>query len=162
VVATDEATEGGLELAGWAPETRDALQQLVPDWQPVGNPADLWVALDVVDARRAHEDAFEAVLADPRTDAALGIILAVPAADFAEVRQAFGGLRRRHPDKPLFLVMYGGPVREHWLHELDGLGIPVFASSRLAIRCLVAMQRYAAARERQFEAPVTVAPLIVQ
>jgi acetyltransferase len=150
VIATDEAVENSLEMATWAPETLERLQQLTPDWQPVGNPADLWVALDVVEARRAHEAAFEAALADPGTDAVLGILLAVPAADFEGVREAFGGLRKRHPDKPLFLVIYGGPVRERWMQELDGLGIPVFGSSRLAVRCLAAMQRYATARDRLY------------
>lgn len=146
VVASDEAIDHGFSLAAWAPGTRARLQALVPDWQPVGNPTDLWVALDTVDARRAHEDAFEAAMADPGTDAVLGIILAVPAADFDGVRDAFAGIRARHPDKPLFLVLYGGPVRERWLREIEGLQIPVSTGSGLALRTLAAMRRHAAGR----------------
>lgn len=153
VIATDEAVENGFELARWAPETRERLQALAPAWQPVGNPADLWVALDVVDARRAHEEAIEAALVDPNTDAVLTIPLIVPAADFEGVREAFAGLRERHPDKPLFMVAYGGPVRERWLHEIEGLGIPVFPSTRLALRTLAAMRRYAEARENVYVRP---------
>ena len=151
VVASDEAVENGFELARWSGDTQPRLQELVPPWQPVGNPADLWVALDVVEARRATEDALEAALADPGVDAVLAIILAVPVADFDDVRGAFAGLRDRHPDKPLFLVIYGGEVREKWLHELEGTNTSVFPSSRLALRVLGGMRRYAAARERVYE-----------
>lgn len=150
VVAADETVQHGLEVARWAPQTAARLQQLVPPWQPVGAPADLWVALDVVDARRAHEEAFEAALADPNTDAVIGIILTVPGADFEGIRAAFAGIHERHPEKPLHLVLYGGALRDRWLDELEGLDIPVFASSRLAIRALAAMRRYAVARERLY------------
>lgn len=149
VVASDEAVEHGLALACWAPETQARLQGLVPEWQPVGNPADLWVAVDTVGARTAQAGALEAVLADPYTDALLAIILAVPAADFEDVRDAFATMREAHPDKPLFLVLYGGPVRERWLREIEGLNIPVFPGSGLAIRALRAMCRYAAGRAPQ-------------
>ncbi len=152
VVATDEAIDNGLQITTWSPATQAELQKLAPAWQPVGNPADLWVALDVVDARQAHEAAIEAALADPGTDGVLSIILAVPVADFDGVRDAFAGLRARHPDKPLCLVLYGGPVREKWLREIEGLEIPVFASSRLAVRALAAMTRYAQARDRLYDA----------
>jgi len=152
VVAADEAADSGLELVRWAPETQTRLQQLVPPWQPVGDPADLWVALDVVEPRRAHEEAFDAALSDPNVDAVLGIVLVVPGADFEGVREAFAGLRERHPDKPLFLVLYGGPLRERWLDALEGLNIPVFESSRLALRTLAAMRGYAAARDRVYPA----------
>lgn len=146
VAASDEATDNGFSLATWAPTTRQRLQALVPGWQPVGNPADLWVALDTVDARRAHEEAFEAAMADPGTDAVLGIVLAVPAAEFEGVRDAFAGIRARHPDKPLFLVLYGAAVRERWMREIEGLQVPVFPSSGLALRALGAMRRHAAGR----------------
>lgn len=145
-IAADEAVEQGLQLACWGGDAQQRLESLVPRWQPVGNPADLWVALDVVDARRAHEEALEAALADPGVDSVVAILLATPASDFDGFRAAFVGLRDRHPDKPLLLVIYGGSVRDRWMKELDGLRIPVFPSSRLAIRTLSTMYWYSSVK----------------
>ena len=84
------------------------------------------------------------MLADPGTDAVLALILAIEGVDFPEVRQVFEGLKARHPSKPLHLVIYGSGVKTRWLQEIEGLDIPVFANSRLAVAALAAAARYAA------------------
>lgn len=141
VMAADELEANGLELACFAPETLAALGTVVPPWQPVSNPADVWIALDVVGPRPGIETPLEAALADPGVDMVLATVLVPPNADFPEVREVFAGLRRRHPEKPLALVLYGG-CRHRWLTEIEGLDIPVFASSRAALRSLRALADY--------------------
>jgi len=78
--------------------------------------------------------------------AELALILAIEGVDFPEVRQVFQGLKERHPTKPLYLVIYGSGVKTRWLHDLEGLDIPVFFNSRLAVSALAAATRYAQAR----------------
>jgi acyl-CoA synthetase (NDP forming) len=148
VMATDDLVQAGLHLAEFSTETLGRLAQVLPDWQAPGNPSDLWAALDVRGNRAGHEEPFEAVLSDPQTDMVLGLLLAPPNADFPEVREVFSGLRSRHPDKPLVLVIYGGEVRGRWVRELEGLHIPVYPSPRAAVRSLWALASYSAARRK--------------
>jgi acyl-CoA synthetase (NDP forming) len=151
VMAADEVEETGLEMAGFARETLDRLSSVLPEWQPPGNPADMWVALEFKGNRAGHEEPFEAVLGDPGTDMVLGILLAPPNADFPDVREVFVKLRERHPDKPLCLVIYGGETRERWIRELEGLNIPVYSNTRAAVRALHAIAFYAKVRHKDYE-----------
>ncbi len=148
VVAADEAAAAGLELAGFATETATRLAKVLPVWHTPRNPADVWMAVELSGSRDGHEVPLDAVLADPHTDMVLGILLVPPGVDFGEVRQVFAGLRTRHPDKPLCLVLYGGTVRDRWLRELEGLDIPAYPSTRAAIRALRALAEYAERRDR--------------
>jgi acetyltransferase len=146
VMASDLATEEGLDLEPYAGDTEARIQALLPDWQRVGNPADLWPAIDI-DRRAAMVDGLDAALADPGTDQVLGILLAVPNADFDDFRDAFAELREAHPDKPLHLAIRG-TLRAEWTQRLDGLGIPIHTSLRLAVRAMAAATRHAAGREQ--------------
>ncbi len=153
VIATDELVQAGLQLADFTTETLSRIAGVLPEWQSPRNPSDLWVALDTRGNRIGHEEPFEAVLGDSATDMVLGILLAPPNADFPEVREVFLGLRARHPDKPLSLVICGGEVRERWIRELDGLRIPVYPSTRAAVRALRALVAYAGARNKARSGP---------
>ena len=83
------------------------------------------------------------MLADPGADLVLAIVLAVEGADFPEVRELFAGLRVRHPDKPLAVVMFGRAPKARWLRDLEGLQIPVYPTTRTAVRALAAAARQA-------------------
>ena len=146
VLAMDEVVEAGLEPATFTAETGRRLSTLLPAWQAADvNPVDVWAAAERA-ARAVTEGTLDSVLADPNTDAALALILAIEGVDFSEVRQVFQGLKERHPTKPLYLVIYGSGVKTRWLHDLEGLDIPVFFNSRLAVSALAAATRYAQAR----------------
>jgi acetyltransferase len=148
VMVTDEIDEAGLSLASLSKPTVERIGALLPPWQPVGNPADVWLAVGG-DARRALETPLMALLDDPGVDVILGIFLALPATDFAELADVFGEARRRHPRKPIFLVLYGSDVKARWLRALEGLRIPVESDTRLPIRAIRAMVDYARRRRRQ-------------
>lgn len=139
VMAADEATAAGLTLPAFAPATLAAMQAVVPDWQPIANPADMWIAIDVAGPRRAHEAPLDAALGDPGVDMMLAMPLTPQNADFPEVREVFAGLRARHPGVPLAMVLTGGAARERWLREIEGLGIPVYPTVRAAVRALRAL-----------------------
>jgi acetyltransferase len=146
VIATDLADEGGLELPAYTDETVARFSALLPDWQGVGNPADLWPAVDL-DPAEAICGGLAAAIGDPTTDQVLGILLAVPNADFEGMRERFAALREAEPDKPLHLVISGG-LRERWTRELDGLGIPIHPSLRIAVRSLSALTWYGRVRDQ--------------
>jgi len=142
VMAADELTECGLRPARFLPETCDRVRPLLPSWASVQNPLDFWMAVSE-DSRRGHAEVFDAVLADPEVDAVLAVLSPYEPLDFDDVRDVFADLRRRHPEKPLLLSLYGGPVRDRWERELEGLRIPIYASTALPAKALGAMYRYA-------------------
>ena len=90
-----------------------------------------------------------ALLDDPGVDVVLGIFLALPVTDFAEVAEVFGEARRRHPGKPIFVVLFGSGVKARWLRTLGGLEIPVESDTRLPIRGIRAMVDYDRRRRRR-------------
>jgi acetyltransferase len=147
VMAVDEMQGTGLTLARFSPATVEAVARCLPEWQPVRNPADVWMALSS-GVERAHAEVMEAVLADPGVDILLSILLPIPNADFAAVRQVFRRLRRAHPAKPLVLVLVGGRVKDRWLREIDPLELPVYADPAGAVRALEAIRFAAVARTR--------------
>lgn len=147
VIASDEIEEAGLILAPLSEATTGRIGALLPPWQPVGSPADVWLALGE-GPRRALEAPLAAILDDSGVDVLLGILLPLPNTDFAEVAEVFGEARRRHPGKPIFLVMIGGSVKARWLRELEGVSIPVESDTRLAIRAIRAMVDYGRRRRR--------------
>ena len=145
VMAADEMADVGLELARFAEATAARVAPLLPDWQRPGNPLDFWMAL-AAGARESHAAVLNAVLDDPNTDAVLGILLPYSGTRFPEVRQVFAEALARHPEKPLFLTLFGGAVKGEWEEALEGLHIPIFSGTTLPVKALAAMCRYARRR----------------
>jgi acetyltransferase len=147
VMAVDAMQGTGLRLAHFAETTTRTIAALMPPWQPVRNPADVWMALGSGPAE-AHERILRVTLADPGVDMLLCILLPIPNADFREVRQVFARLRQVHPDKPIFLVLIGGEVKNRWLRDLEPLRLPVYAGPEAAVRAMEAMRFFAEHRAR--------------
>lgn len=147
VMASDEIEEAGLSIAAPGRSTIDRIAALLPEWQSVGNPADVWLAL-AAGARRALEAPLAALLDDPGVDVVLGVLLALPNTDFAEVREVFAEARWVYPRKPIFLVLMGGGVKARWLQELEGLDIPIESDTGLSVRAIRALVDYGMRRQR--------------
>jgi acetyltransferase len=147
VMAVDEMQATGLTLARFSPHTVAAVSRYLPDWQPVRNPADVWMALSS-GPEKAHAEILGAVLKDPGVDMLLSILLPIPNADFAAVRRVFLRLQRAHRGKPIVLVLVGGRVKERWLREIEPLKVPVYADPVGAVRALEAV-RFAGEQRRR-------------
>ena len=147
VMACDELSERGFELAKFEPETYKRIEKFLPEWQPVTNPLDLWAAMGSGN-RLAHEEGLLSVIDDKNVDAVLVILLALANADFDGIREVFANAMERHPDKPIYVVALGGKVKDRWLKEIEGLKVPVFENTHIAVKALRAALRYAQDRER--------------
>jgi acyl-CoA synthetase (NDP forming) len=147
VMASDELSERGFHLADFEPETYKRIEKFLPEWQPVTNPLDLWAAMGSGN-RLAHEEGLLSVLDDKNVDAVLMILLALANADFDGIREVFANAMERHPDKPIYVVALGGKVKERWLKEIEGLKVPVFENTHIAVKAFTAALRYAQDRER--------------
>jgi len=147
VMASDELAERGFVLADFEPSTHARIRKFLPEWQPVANPLDLWAALGAGN-RLTHEEGLLSVLADKNVDAVLVILLALANADFDGIRDVFASAIAQHPEKPVYVVALGGAVKSKWVKEIDGLRIPVFDTTSIAVKALAAARRYAVDRER--------------
>ena len=161
VMAVDEMEGTGLTLARFGPATVAAISRCLPAWQPVKNPADVWMALSM-GAEQAHADVLGAVLDDRNVDMLLCILLPIPNADFDAVRQVFARLQRAHPEKPIVLVLVGGLVKERWLSALEPLRLPVYSDPGAAVRALAAARFVVERQTRACDDPRLPEPERVQ
>ena len=138
VIATDLLVDNGLELASFEPATLASMRSILPDWLEPANPFDFWIGIDVKGPREAHEVGLAAVFADPNVDLVLCTLLAPGNADFAEFGELMRRLRDSHA-KPVAVVIYGGAARRRWTASLEGANIPVFPTTRAAVRALALM-----------------------
>jgi acetyltransferase len=147
VMASDELRQHGFELATFTDSTLKRIQEFLPPWQPPTHPLDLWAALGAGN-RLVHEEGILSVLNDENTDAVLVILLALSNADFDGMRDIYQAVRQQQPHKPVFTVILGGQVKQKWLGDIDGLNMPAFESTRMAIKSLQAMYWYSQIREQ--------------
>lgn len=141
VMAADCVAESSLELADLTDETLESIKEYVPDWQPVRNPVDQWLALSE-GPRTAHEEPLRAVLEDPNVDAVVTIHLATEATAFEGFEDVYVDARERHPEKPILSYMMGADVKRECVESLEGVDIPVFDYPYAAIDALDAMYRW--------------------
>lgn len=146
IVTADALVQAGMELSRFAPETISKLEELAPDWQRIGNPADLWSASEA-DPGRAATLCYPAVIEDPNVDQLLFVLLAMPNMDFDGMTEVFADLRARRPDVPVHVTM-DGALRDEWTTRLEGLGVVVHDSARTAARAMSALSTYAEHRGR--------------
>lgn len=146
VIASDELMDHGFVLAEFGPATNERAKKFLPLWQPAANPLDLWAALGAGN-RLTHEEGLNSVADDPNVDAILVVLLGLANADFDGIREMFAQAMERHPEKPIYVVMLGGKVKERWQQEMSGLKVPIFETTRIAVKALAAALRYKETRD---------------
>jgi acetyltransferase len=137
IVASDFIEEHGLTVAELSRETKGALGRLFPDWMPVGNPVDLWPAIEKHGGTNVdvYSAALSAVLSDPAVDAVFlhafagNFQLGINVTDIAEQARAAG--------KPVFVWLLGRQEEAlRFKAEAVSSGIPVFQEISRAMECL--------------------------
>ena len=140
IVASDFLEEHGLTVAELSRQTKEILGRLFPDWMPVGNPVDLWPAIEKHGGTNidVYSMALSAVLDDPQVDAVFlhtfagSFHIGLNMKDLVEQTHAAG--------KPVFVWLLGR--REdvfRFQAEALSYGIPVFREISRAVECLAAV-----------------------
>jgi acetyltransferase len=111
------------------------MRGILPDWLEPANPYDFWIGIDVKGPREAHEVGLRAVYADANVDLVLCTLLAPGNADFPEFGALVKELRQTYA-KPVAMVIYGGDAGRRWIADLDGANVPIFPTTRAAVRAL--------------------------
>lgn len=151
VMASDEIHQSGLKLARFTQKTLKKIRNILPEWQPIHNPADIWVALGIERNKAVYKESVQAVLEDENTDILLCILLALPNSDVPDIREVFEPIVEKHYGKPIFVVIIGGKIKERWTDELEGLNIPIYSETSVAVKAIRSMFAYY--RIKAIEAP---------
>jgi acyl-CoA synthetase (NDP forming) len=150
VTAVDACVSNGLKIAELAPETRDKIRKVYPDWWQVRSPVDVWVAVEASGFEAAYTETTKAVMEDNGVDAVVVIMGAIDWMPGKDVPELFGNIRRRYPEKPLIAVSPLGD-RQIYLEmcrAFQAQGIPSYTSDQNAIFSLAALHRYQQYRSR--------------
>lgn len=155
IVSADFIERHGLALAQLSNGTVASLKSLFPEWMPVGNPVDLWPAIEANGPQRVFPEALKALSADPQVDL---IVLHV----FVGGRIAGADIRTlariaRKAGKPLFCWVLGArdQVRSFTL-DAQAQGVPVYREIGRSIECLATLKKQPARVRR---APAVAEPV---
>jgi acetate---CoA ligase (ADP-forming) len=140
IVSADFLEEHGLEVAELSPRCREELMGLFPAWMPVGNPVDVWPAIekhmgtDVDVYARSIRSLFD----DPGVDGALLLHMAGSARIRMDLRDL--AWQSRKSGKPVFIWLIGRrDAVSATFEEARQCGIPVFQELSRAVECMAAV-----------------------
>lgn len=138
VMTSDYVSQSMLELAELSDETLERIKELVPDWQPVRNPVDQWLALPS-GSRTAQEVPLNAVLDDENVDAVITIHLASGQPDFEGVGEVYREAMADHLEKPVLSYIMGAETKRRWIESMEETSVPVYDSAHAAVDTLEKM-----------------------
>jgi acetyl-CoA synthetase (ADP-forming) len=142
VLATDAASELGLQIAVLKQETQHELRQVLPPMASINNPIDVVAS----GGRREYRIATELLLKDTNVDMLL-VICGVPTfAGMTQTEHAAGTLeavRMTATEKPVVGVWLAGDVGKPGKDLLEMNKIPCFDDPYLAALCMAQVTRYA-------------------
>jgi len=127
-----------LELAELSDETLEEIEELVPEWQPIRNRIDQWLALPS-GARAAQEVPLDAALDDDNVGAVVTVHLASGEPDFDGVGEVYREAMVDYPDKPVLSYIMGGETKREWIESVEGTGVFVYDSAHAATDILEQM-----------------------
>ncbi len=128
VMAVDRATESGLAMAEFAPDTVKTLDALLPQSWSRSNPVDVLEDAGPERFRRA----LDACLSDPGTDGVVAIVTPQAMTDTAAVAKAIAETSTAHY-KPLIACFMGEATVAGPRQSLQAAGVPTFRSPDPAV-----------------------------
>ena len=149
VLATDALLLSGGQLATLSPETRAALDGVLPAHWSHGNPID--VLGDASPERYAR--ALEIAARDPGSDGLLVVLTPQAMTDPTRTAEALRPYAQL-PGKPVLASWMGGPDVQAGEAILNKINIPTFSYPDTAARVFLHMWRYTANLQALFETPV--------
>jgi acetyltransferase len=140
IVSADFVEREGLALATLSSDTMAALKSWFPDWMPVGNPVDLWPAIERHGPDKIFREALRALCKDPGVD--LVVLHVFTGGRFAETDMEPLVEIARQAGKPLLCWVLGtlAAVRPFTVRT-QALGVPVFREVGRSIECAAALNR---------------------
>ena len=135
VLSADACDTYGMSLSSLSQKTQSQLQQLVPDWALIGNPADIWSTIEQRGPFKAFQKMSEIMLSDPDVHCLIVISVLLDEGIF-DAANAFSQIRKQYPNKPIIACYLGGWKHhiESFYNQLSSIDIPVYNSPESAIQ----------------------------
>jgi acyl-CoA synthetase (NDP forming) len=148
VMAADECAEQGLEIARLSDETLKKLRSYVPEWATVANPFDTEPLFESVGPESAVTVALESMLEDESVDCAIFVLATSPVFKF-DINAVISDVLKKYPKKPVVANIIGPKdLVDFYVHQLEGIKIPVYPSIKRGISALAALYKYRMTQKR--------------
>ena len=139
VLSLDSAAKNGLRVPPLGDVAHEIIDPIVPSWDHVGNPVDLWSSIEKVSSPVAYNVAVKALLANG-VDAIVIINLAMPESEFDW--EGLSALRDASPGVAIVLCIIGGwpEIRRAWVSRAMDMDFPVAWSPDDALSIIAKVQ----------------------
>ena len=123
IIATDTATEYGLDIAKLSDDTKQKLKQALPPQASTRNPVDM-----IASAPAEHySTCADILLSAPEVDMLLVIYLYITGKNDIQVTRTLNELKAKHPNKPIVAVYMTTPdFTDRVANELPDSSVPIF------------------------------------
>jgi len=152
VIAADNCSEYGLELAQLSSETMRRIKENMPSWANVNNPVDIEPLFENVGPEESLKISVEAVLEDENVDSVIVIFVAVPRiVPYFEIKRAARHLKAKNTaQKPILAYLLGyKEIVDSWTMQLEEEKIPVYSSIEKCVKALGCLWKYKIYRIRE-------------
>ncbi len=158
VLVADMIAQAGLEVAEFSSDTIGQLSALHPYSYGVGNPFDLWPAMERVGTDQAVKEIAKIVFDDPGVDAAMLVFGAFSGGGSDLDPDVMGDLAKRH-GKIAACWLYGPTVMTRpWIKKFSDVQIPCFHDLKMAVRALKASHALSKYRTKPAAVPSKRSP----
>ncbi len=152
VLATDVLIKKGGNLAKLSQETLNALREIIPSYEPIGNPVD---CLSNASASRI-KNVLEIALKDDAPDALLLILTPQPLTEPVETAKALIELSKKYRYKTFLACWMGSGPMELARNLLNENSIPTFVAPEQAVKSFLYMYEYEENRRLLSETPSNI------
>ncbi len=149
VMAADECSKYGLELATLSKNTLDRIRSDMPSWAAVNNPVDIEPLFEAVGPEDSMRIALEATLEDENVDGVIVLFVAVPRLiPFFNVKNVVSNIMenislKNLDHKPILTHFIGfKDTVDSWTIQLEEENIPVYSSIEKCVKSLGHLWRY--------------------
>jgi len=148
VLAADTCVRLGLTLAELSQSTLKKLQDVSQPWIRIGNPVDIWSAIQNHSLEEGYRVAMEALLGDPGIDSLVAILVLTtdnppPNLDFIP------RFREKYPGKPVLIGVSGDKASFDLAKKtLESQSVPVYLPVEGACEALATMYRCSLSMQR--------------
>lgn len=149
VLAADACGGSSLRMPGLKEAALRLARAGLPEWAVMGNPADIWPAVETKGMAAAYDSVARAMAEQEGIDTLMAVVTVVPEAEF-DAAGVLGGLKEDYPGKPVMACLMGAsdPDERRWRVSLEEAGIPVFGSVERGVRAASALAGYAEWRRK--------------
>ena len=144
VLTADYAGACGLIIPPLSDSLKDEMRTVFPDWASVGNPVDMWFAIEKVGPKKAYEELTKALARDDNLDIIFVIFTLIPESDF-DAALVMAKIKDENPKKVFMACFMGGELSMYreWYSAFEKRGIPVFPDPGRMVKAAAAIYRYA-------------------